>query len=75
MIPFYRQLALNRSFADAFAAAICHKETTLVERVVKGLVCTPALKSVSIEEHGIVLLFKYPFSKYSYENLLIREPN
>ncbi|MNP53620.1 hypothetical protein D3C76_1481080 [compost metagenome] len=75
MIPFYRQLATNRAFADALAEAIRRNENELVEKVVRGLVCTPALKSVSIEEHGIVLLFKYPFSKYSYENLLIREPN
>lgn len=75
VIPFYRQLASNRVFADALAVAIRRKENELVERVVRGLVCTPALKSVSIEEHGIVLLFKYPSSKYSYENLLIRVPN
>lgn len=74
VLPFYRQLASNRAFADALAKVIRRNEKELVERIVRGLVCTSALKSVSMQEHGIVLSFKYPFSKYSYENLLLREP-
>ncbi|MNJ78190.1 hypothetical protein D3C81_1846630 [compost metagenome] len=73
MIPFYRQLASNRAFADALAEAIYRNEYELVDKVVRGWVRRSALKSISIEEHGIVLLFKFPFSKYDYENLLLRD--
>ncbi|RKP46275.1 hypothetical protein D7Z26_24655 [Cohnella endophytica] len=47
--------------------------TKAVSRMIRSCVRTPALKSVSIEGSGFALLFKYPFGKYPYRNLLIRE--
>ncbi|MFD1907212.1 hypothetical protein ACFSQ7_29370 [Paenibacillus rhizoplanae] len=67
----YRELAVNRSFAEAMAAAIRRKDTRAVRIMVRRLVKTKSLKSVTIEESGIALLFKTRFSKYPYRNLFI----
>ncbi|MFD2877644.1 hypothetical protein ACFTAO_19195 [Paenibacillus rhizoplanae] len=58
IIPLYRELAVNRSFAEAMAAAIRRKDTRAVRIMVRRLVKTKSLKSVTIEESGIALLFK-----------------
>ncbi|NQX43968.1 hypothetical protein HQN87_01385 [Paenibacillus tritici] len=73
LIPLYRELAVNRRFAESMAAAIRRKDTRAVRSMVRRLVKTPSLKSVTIEESGIALLFKTRFSKYPYRNLLFQE--
>lgn len=73
LIPLYRKLACSRSFAMKLAGAIRQNDSLIVERLVRKLVGAHALKSVEIEDGGIVLTFKYSYSKYSYENLLLRE--
>lgn len=75
VIPLYRKLACSRSFAMSLADAIRKNDSLIVERLVRNLVQTQALKSVKIEDGGMVLVFKHSFSKYSYQNLLLRELN
>ncbi|ETT63290.1 hypothetical protein [Paenibacillus sp. FSL R7-277] len=73
IIPLYRELAVNRSFAEAMAAAIRRKDNRAVRAMVRSHVKTTSLKSVTIEESGIALLFKTRFSRYPYRNLLFQE--
>lgn len=73
VLPFYRRLASDRPFACKLAIAIRRKNTRLVNLLVRSAVRTPALKSVKIEDRGIALTFKFPFSKFKYQNLLFHE--
>lgn len=73
VLPFYRKLASDRSFACKLAIAIRRKNTRLVNLLVRSVVRTPALKSVKIEDQGIALTFKFSFSRFKYQNLLFRE--
>jgi len=73
VLPLYRKLSASRAFALALARSIRQGNTKAVARMIRSYVRTPALKSVSIESSGFALLFDYPFSKYKYRNLLIRE--
>lgn len=73
VLPLYRKMATDRSFALALAKSICQRDTKAVNRMIRLHVSSPALKSVSIENSGYALLFDYKFSKYQYRNLLFRE--
>ncbi|AHV97218.1 hypothetical protein [Paenibacillus sabinae] len=72
VLPLYRELAFNRNFADALARGIRRNDRQSVSAMVRGLVRSPALKSVRIEESGIALLFKTSDSPYPYRNLLFK---
>ncbi|MBW4083338.1 hypothetical protein [Paenibacillus sp. S150] len=73
VIPLYRKLAASPCFAERFAAAIRRKDNKAVTAMVRGLVKTASLRSVTIEEHGAALLFKTRFSQYPYRNVLFQE--
>ncbi|MNJ35238.1 hypothetical protein D3C77_299690 [compost metagenome] len=73
MLPLYRRLACDRTFACKLAIAIRHGNRRLVNLLVRSRVHTAALKAIKIEDEGIALSFKYPFSKFKYRNLLFRE--
>ncbi|WP_226002941.1 hypothetical protein [Paenibacillus sp. BJ-4] len=73
IFPLYRELAHNRCFASALAKAINRQDQHAVTVMIRSLIPSSALKSVQIEDYGFALLFKYPFSKYPYRNLLIQE--
>ena len=73
VIPLYRELSVNSSFAESFAAAIRRKDNGAVTAMVRSLVKSSSLKSVTIEENGVALRFKTRFSKYPYRNLLFQE--
>ncbi|MEE4568488.1 hypothetical protein V2U94_12740 [Paenibacillus polymyxa] len=73
VFPLYRELARNECFASALAKAINRQDQRAVHVMIRSLIPSSALKSVDIEDDGFALLFKYPFSKYPYRNLLFRE--
>jgi hypothetical protein len=73
VIPLYRELSINNSFAESLAAAIRRRDSGAVTAMVRSLVKADSLKSVGIEDSGIALLFKTRFSKYPYRNLLFQE--
>lgn len=73
VLPLYRKLAVSGAFARSFAGAIRRQDTSLLTRMVRRLVPTRSLKSIRIENAGVVLLFKTRFSSYPYRNLLIRD--
>ncbi|MEJ3717950.1 hypothetical protein WGM54_08020 [Paenibacillus polymyxa] len=73
VFPLYRELARNECFASALAKAINRQDQRAVYVMIRSLIPSSALKSVDIEDGGFALLFKYPFSKYPYRNLLFRE--
>ncbi|MFF2015893.1 hypothetical protein [Paenibacillus sp. NPDC058177] len=73
LLPFYRKLATSCRYAKALAYAIRRKDQRTVKCLVRKFVTSAALSSVIIEDSGIALLFKTPFSKYPYRNLLFRE--
>lgn len=73
VIPLYRELSVNNSFAESLAAAIRRRDRGAVTAMVRSLVTADSLKSVTIEESGIALLFRTRFSKYPYRNLLFQE--
>lgn len=73
VLPFYRKLASSRCYAEALAAAINRNHAKTVNALVRRLIKTKSLKSVTVEEHGVALLFKPAFSKYPYRNLLFQE--
>ncbi|QSF47141.1 hypothetical protein [Paenibacillus tianjinensis] len=73
VLPFYKKLAVSQSYAEDLAAAINRKQSKTVNGMVRRFIKTQTLKSVTIEEHGLALLFKTRFSKYPYRNLLFQE--
>lgn len=73
VIPLYRKLAASRPFAESFAAAIRRKDNKAIEVMVRRLIKADSLKSVTIEEYGVALLFNTRFSEYPYRNLLFQE--
>lgn len=73
LLPFYRELVCNKPYAAAVAKAICRKDRKALEFMVRSLVKSGGLKSVSLEKDGLGLLFKYKSSPYYYRNLLFRE--
>lgn len=75
VLPLYCELARNACFARALTKAIRRNDLKAVRKMVRGLVRTPALRSVNIivEDGGLALNFKFKFSKFVYRNLLFRE--
>lgn len=73
VLPLYRKLAASRTFANRFASGIRRKDNRAVTAMVRGLIKSSAMQSVTIEEYGVALLFKTSLSKYPYRNLLFRE--
>ncbi|WHX49928.1 hypothetical protein QNH46_04470 [Paenibacillus woosongensis] len=73
VLPLYRRLACDRTFACKLAIAIRRGNRRLVNVLVRSRVHTAALKAVKIEDEGIALSFHYPFSKFKYRNLLFGE--
>lgn len=73
VLPLYRRLASDRTFACKLAIAIRRGNQRLVNTLVRSVVHTRALKAVHIEDEGTALSFKYPFAKFKYRNLLFRE--
>ncbi|MBY9078371.1 hypothetical protein KIH86_24230 [Paenibacillus sp. HN-1] len=72
VFPFYRELAVNRNYAAAIALGIRRSDRKAVNRMVRSLVRTPALRTVTLEESGIAMKFKFRDSRYPYRNLLFR---
>lgn len=70
ILPLYRALAFNRAFAHVFAKAIRRGDTRTVHCMVRGLIRTPQLRTVSVQGSGIALSFKFAFSPLTYEHLL-----
>lgn len=75
VIPLYRRLAFDRTYAIRLAAAIRNNDAAAVRKAVRSVVVSPLLKSVTIEEGGIALLFRTPYSKYPYRNLIFQDTN
>lgn len=73
VLPLYRTLAANRSFASKLACAIQEEDAETAARMVRGLVKAKSLKSVSVESSGIALRFRFDFTKHTYRNLLFRD--
>ncbi|GIP60518.1 hypothetical protein [Paenibacillus woosongensis] len=73
VLSLYSRLASDRAFACKLAIAIRRGNKRLVNLLVRSRVHTAALKAVHIEDEGIALSFKYPFSKFKYRNLLFRD--
>lgn len=73
ILPLYKELAVNSAFTRALALAIQRGDSKAVTFIVRSVVKTPQLRSVSIEEFGLALTFKYPFSNYTYEHFLFHE--
>lgn len=73
LISLYEALAKNESFTDAFALAILRNEHEVIQYMIKSLVTPSSLQSISIQDYGVVMTFKYPSSKYRYRNLLLCE--
>ncbi|WP_410771472.1 hypothetical protein [Fontibacillus sp. BL9] len=75
LLPFFRELVCRSRYAPSLASAIRRHDRRAVSRLVHCRIKTPALRSVKIEDAGLVLTFKYPFSKYEYTFVLFREFN
>ncbi|MCZ8514506.1 hypothetical protein O9H85_19185 [Paenibacillus filicis] len=73
VLPLYRELSHSRSFALLVAGAIRGSNRTLLNRLVRSLVGTKALRTVGIFESGFQLGFKYPQSQFTFYNQTFRE--
>jgi len=73
LLPLYRKLAYQRSFAERLARAIRSHNEPLAIALIRSTVRSAALKSVYLDDTGFTLIFKFPFSKYRYQNLLFLE--
>lgn len=72
LLPFYYNLAKNRTFAVTLSKAVRNRNEKLVSSLIRSLIRTPALVSVrmDLDGAGISLNFKLKSSKYIYRNLL-----
>lgn len=70
ILPLYKALAFNNAFRQVLAKAIRRGDTQTVTFLIRGLVKTPQLRSVKIQGSGVVLAFKFAFSRCTYEHLL-----
>lgn len=75
LIPYYREISCQPRYRAALARAIRRNDRQAAARLVRRRIGTAALKSVFIEDDGLLLSFKYPFSKYRYSYMLLREFN
>ncbi len=73
LIPCFWTMACRPSYAQALARAIVRNDRQGADRLVRCRVKMNALKSVRIEDGGLVLSFKYPYSQYVYSLILFRE--
>lgn len=73
VFPFYHSLASNRTFARAVAKGVRCSDATSIRRLVRSRVRTIALYSIVIEDAGIAMSFRYPFSKYTYRLALFQD--
>ncbi|WP_108721989.1 hypothetical protein [Paenibacillus ihuae] len=73
VLPFYKKIAVSQSYAEDLAVAINSNQSKTVNAMVRRYIKSQTLKSITIEEHGLALLFKTRFSKYPYRNLLFQE--
>lgn len=71
--PFYRELAVNHAFADAVALSIRRGDRKALVCMVRSLVKSRGLRSVRLEDEGVVLQFKPKCSRYAFRHLLIRD--
>ncbi|MGF9911300.1 hypothetical protein ABEX47_27030 [Paenibacillus ehimensis] len=69
ILPFYREIVVNRPFACIVVRAIRSGNRGLLDRVVRSIVATPRLRSVAIESSGFRLGFKYAASPFRFDNL------
>lgn len=73
VLPLYWNLAANEAFAHNLAKAIRRKDTDAVRKMVRGLVQSRCLQSVTISESGIAMKFRFPYSRYTYMHYLFHD--
>ncbi|MFD2614365.1 hypothetical protein, partial [Paenibacillus gansuensis] len=72
VLPFYRELVLNKGYAVQVVRAIRTQNAGLLEKLVRSKVPTSALRKVEAG-NGFFLGFKYPQSKYVYYNQIFQD--
>ncbi|WP_163852647.1 hypothetical protein [Paenibacillus elgii] len=70
ILPFYQEIVTNRPFACIVVRAIRSGNRGLLDRLVRSMIKTPHLRSVSIESSGIRCSFKYAASPFRLDNLI-----
>lgn len=73
VIPLYREINCNPSYAALLVTAINTQNEVLLNQLVRSKVTSRRLVSVHIDFSGFFLGFKYPESKYVYLNEVFRE--
>lgn len=73
VIPLYREINCNPSYAALLVKAINTKNEALLNVLIRRTVTNRRLVSVHIDFSGFFLGFKYPESKYVYLNEVFRE--
>ncbi len=73
VIPLYREIICNPSYAALLVKAINKQNETLLNQLIRSTVTSRRLVSVRIDFSGFFLGFKYPTSKYVYLNEVFRE--
>lgn len=70
LIPYYRRLLTRPAYALRLAGAIRRQDHCEANRLVKRGICSPLLRSVSVEDGEFRLTFKARSGKYQYDHLL-----
>ncbi|CAG7653258.1 hypothetical protein ACFQI7_30705 [Paenibacillus allorhizosphaerae] len=73
VLPLYRKMAFDRVFAARIVRLIRTNNTAMLNRVVRNLVTTSALRSVTISSSGFKIGFKYAASPFVFYNQFFRE--
>lgn len=73
VLPLYKRFATAPLYTGRLAHAIEDKDPEEAAKLVRTVVKDPALRSVTLESYGVALAFRFPFSKYTYRHLLMRE--
>jgi len=73
VLPFYEKLARDHAFANRLAQSILQRDSRAAARLIHPFIRTASLRSITIEDEGIVLTFAFPFSRFRYQNVLFRE--
>ncbi len=75
VLPLYNRFAKYPVYTGKLARALQEKDPEEAAKLVRSVVKDAALRSVTLEPYGVALSFRFPFSKYTYRHLLMREEN
>ncbi len=73
VLPLYNRFARYPVYTGKLARAMQEKDPEEAAKLIRSVVKDAALRSVALEPYGVALTFRFPFTKYTYLHLLMRD--